>query len=97
MSGKGILLEKIIESGIQFFRGDLPGHQGSRSKIRRHQCLSDAPNRSAPEHRLDTVHDRFDLHSGLPGDFADWISLKSLNLVFGYRENPRVNRIRDCG
>ena len=86
-------MRHVIESRVDFFRRDFPGHQRAVGEIRGQQRLPDAAHRSRSQHRRDALHHRLLGNPGTLRNFPEWLPHEPLDLVLGDREDFRINRI----
>ena len=93
MAGKRIALKHPIESRIDFLRRNFPGNECAVREIGREKCLSHATNSSGAQHRGDAFHDNLNVNARGGCDFRERFAHKTFDLVFGDRENFRVDRI----
>ena len=93
MTGKRVALEHEIESGIDFFFGNFPGHQRAIRQICREQCLTHSPNRPRAQHRRDPRHHHIGVDATALRDFLKWLAHEPFDFVLRDGENLFVNRI----
>jgi len=95
VAGKRVFLKHVIERRVELFRRHLPGHQRALREIGGQQRLPHTADRPAPQHRLNTLDDDRQFHTGLARDFLQRMALKTLEAVFRDRKNARVDPITD--
>src|ERR1700691_1658251 len=91
MTGKGIVLEHVLERGLDMFRIDLPRHQRAGCEVGAHERLAHAADRSRFEHGADPLNDEIDGQPTGTGDFAHRIADKSGDAILKNREDTGVD------
>jgi hypothetical protein len=90
---KRVALKHEIESGVDLFFRDFPGHQRAIREICREQCLTHPPNRPGAQHRRDPRHHNIGVDATALRDFLKWLVNEPFDFVLRNGENLFVNRI----
>ena len=94
VAGERIVVHHVGERLVELLLRILPSHQRALGKIRRHQRLPNAANRSGADHRANALHHRLRIDARLLRDHADRIAHEPLNAILGNGKNLRVDGIR---
>src|SRR5690606_25206009 len=93
VTAEGILPKHEVEGRVELVWIDLPGTESAVGQLGRQQGLTDATDHASLEHGPDALDDRLEGQVGLLGDVLEGMALKSLDEVFGDREDAAVDRI----
>ena len=77
VSGERIAGKHILESGVELLGWNFPRAECSTRQARGEQRLAHAPNRAAPQHRIDSIDNGLHVDAAARGDLTKRIGLKA--------------------
>jgi hypothetical protein len=93
VAAEGVVVEHVVEGGLETWLRHLPGDERAAREVRRHQRLSHAADRAGAHHRGDAFDDDRQLHAGLLRDRAERVRLEPLDLVLRHRKDAGVDGV----
>ena len=93
VSRERILLEHVVERGVEPFGRNLPGDESAAGEVGCHERLPHTANRPRLEHRADPFDDRGKRYARLFGNLSDRIAHEAGNPVLRDCENRSIDMI----